>query len=157
MAPESAEVVTAVDTNIIVAGLLSWHEHHEVASALLITLLEGGNEIVIPLLTLVEAYSVMTRMPPPHRLGSKDAAEILETSLRHRVILVGLEGDEGWDLLQDLSQRSITGGTAYDGVILACARKGGARRLLTFNRSHFERLATEEIEIVVPGSTAPQP
>jgi len=31
-----------------------------------------------------------------------------------------------------------------------CARKGGAQRLLTFNRSHFERLETEGIEIVTP-------
>ena len=152
MVPEPAGVVTAVDTNIIVAGLLSWHEHHQIASAQLIALLENESEVVVPLPVLVEAYSVMTRLPPPHRLGSKDAIEILESSLRHRVTLVGLDGDEGWNLLQDISQRSITGGTTYDGLILACARKGGARRLLTFNRPHFERLATEEIEIVVPGS-----
>jgi hypothetical protein len=38
-------------------------------------------------------------------------------------------------------------------LILACARKGGARRLLTFNRSHFQPMAQEDIEIVVPGST----
>lgn len=156
MAPDPTEIVTAVDTNVLVAGLLSWHVHHEMASAQLIALLVSQIEIVIPLPALVEAYSVMTRMPPPHRLGSKDAFEILESSLRHRVALVGLDGDEGWGLLQDISQRSITGGTAYDGLILACARKGGARRLLTFNRPHFERIATEEIEIVVPGSTAAQ-
>jgi predicted nucleic acid-binding protein len=156
MAPDSTEVVTAVDTNVIVAGLLSWHVHHKMASAQLIALLESQIELVIPLPALVEAYSVMTRMPLPHRLGSKDAFEILESSLRDHVTLVGLDGDEGWELLQDISQRSVTGGTTYDGLILACAHKGGARRLLTFNRPHFERIATEEIEIVVPGSTADQ-
>jgi predicted nucleic acid-binding protein len=156
MAPDPAAVITAVDTNVVVAGLLSWHVHHEAASTQLIALLESQSEIVLPLPALVEAYSVMTRMPPPHRLGPKDALEILESSLRRRVTLVGLDGDEGWKLLQDISQRSITGGTVYDGLILACALKGGARRLLTFNRPHFERIATGEIEIVVPGSTAIQ-
>jgi len=151
MALDADKVVTAVDTNVIVAGLLSWHVHHELASAQLITLLESKLELVVPLPVLIEAYSVMTRMPPPHRIGSKDALEILESSLRGRVTLVGLDGEEGWKLLQDVSHRSITGGTTYDGLILACARKGGARRLLTFNRSHFERVATEEIEIAVPG------
>jgi predicted nucleic acid-binding protein len=150
MAIDQPGVVTALDTNVIVAGLLAWHDHHETASAQLNALLESTIEIVIPLTALVEAYSVMTRMPPPHRLGSKDALEILESSLRHRVTLVGLDGDEGWGLMEDIGRRSITGGTTYDGLILACARKGGARRLLTFNRSHFERIATEEIEIVVP-------
>lgn len=152
MAPDPAEVVTAIDTNVIVAGLLSWHVHHELASAQLIDLLESELEIVVPLPVLIESYSVMTRMPPPHRIGSKEALEILELSLRDRVTLVGLDEEEGWKLLQDLSQRSITGGTTYDGLILACARKGGARRLVTFNRSHFERVATEEIEVVVPGA-----
>lgn len=156
MANDSPWVATALDTNVIVAGLLSWHEHYEVAAVHLIGLLESTVEIVLPLPALVEAYSVMTRLPPPRRLASKDAIEILK-SFRHRVTLVGLDGDEGWDLLEDLGQRSITGGTTYDGLILACARKGGARRLLTFNRSHFERVTTEEIEIVVPGSPAAQP
>lgn len=40
---------------------------------------------------------------------------------------------------------------SYDGLILACAMKGGAQRLLTFNRAHFERIRNEGIEIVVPG------
>jgi len=156
MAIDSPLVAIALDTNVIVAGLLSWHEHYEVAAVQLIELLESKVEIVLPLPALVEAYSVMTRLPPPRRLASKDAIEILKGSFRHRVALVGLDGNEGWDLIEDLGQRSITGGTAYDGLILACARKGGARRLLTFNRSHFERIATDEIEIVVPGSTADQ-
>ena len=40
---------------------------------------------------------------------------------------------------------------SYDALILACAKKGGARRLLTFNRAHFERIRVEGIEILVPG------
>lgn len=156
MAIDSPRIATALDTNVIVAGLLPWHEHYELASVELIGLLENRIEIVLPLPVLVEAYSVMTRLPPPRRLASKDAIEILKRSFRQRVTLVGLDGNEGWDLIEDIGRRSITGGTAYDGLILACARKGGARRLLTFNRSHFERIATEEIEIVVPGAVTGQ-
>jgi predicted nucleic acid-binding protein len=144
-------VATALDTNVVIAGLLSWHEHHEAAAAELVALLESTIEIVLPLHALVEAYSVMTRLPPPHRLSSQDALEILEGSFRHHVTLVGLDGEEGWTLIEDIGRLSISGGTAYDGLILACARKGGARRLLTFNRAHFVRMAAEEIEIVVPG------
>jgi predicted nucleic acid-binding protein len=150
MASDPLHPATALDTNVVIAGLLSWHEHHEAAVAQLIALLESRSAIILPLQALVEAYSVMTRLPPPHRLSSQDAVEALEGSLRGRVTLVGLDGDEGWGLIADLGRRSIAGGTAHDGLILACARKGGARRLLTFNRSHFERIATEEVEIVVP-------
>jgi predicted nucleic acid-binding protein len=123
MALDSPRVAIALDTNVIVAGLLPWHEHYEVASVQLIELLKSRAEIVLPLPVLVESYSVMTRLPPPRRLASKDAIEILNRSFRYRVTLVGLDGNEGWDLIEDIAQRSITGGTVYDGLILACARK----------------------------------
>jgi predicted nucleic acid-binding protein len=145
---------TALDTSVILAGLLGWHERHRVASAVLSSLLESEGRIVLPLQSLVEAYSVMTRLPAPHRLSPGSALRILEGSLRGRVIVVGLEGDEGWRCLEDLVRSSIAGGTSYDGLILACARKGDAKRILTFNPAHFERLGIEGIEgieVVVPG------
>ena len=145
--------VTALDTSVIVSGLLAWHEWHEIASARLSALLESQAEVVLPLHALVEAYAVMTRLPPPHRLSGKDAVEILEGTLRARSTLIGLEGDEGWHLIRDFARRSVAGGTSYDGLILACALKGGARRLLTFNRAHFERIEAEGIEILTPGSS----
>jgi predicted nucleic acid-binding protein len=152
---DGAPPATALDTSVIVSGLLAWHQLHEIASAQLSVLLESQAEVVIPLHALVEAYAVMTRLPPPHRLSAKDAVEVLERSLRARSTLVGLEGDQGWHLIRELSRHSIAGGTSYDGLILACARKGGARRLLTFNRAHFERIGTEGIEILTPGSAGP--
>ncbi len=93
----------------------------------------------------------MTRLPPPHRLRPENALEILEGSFRSHSILVGLDGEEGWNLVEGLRLQSIAGGTSYDGLIVACARKGGAQRILTFNRGHFERLGIQGIEIVVPG------
>lgn len=146
--------LAALDASVIVAGLLSWHEQHEVATAELVALLERPRKIVLPVHSLVEAYAVMTRLPPPHRLGPEDALDLLEGSLRSRSILVGLDGEEGWDLIGELGRHSVAGGTSYDGLIVACARKGGAKRILTFNRKHFERLAVEGIEIVVPGGGA---
>jgi predicted nucleic acid-binding protein len=94
----------------------------------------------------------MTRLPSPHRLSVKDALAVLEGSLRQRTIVVGLDGEEAWELIEELSQRQIAGATSYDGLIAACARKGGAQRILTFNRAHFERLAGAGLEVVVPGS-----
>jgi len=150
---EKAEGATALDASVIVAGLLSSHEHHGPAAAELAALLAGPGGVILPLQALVEAYSVMTRLPSPHRLSVKDALTILERSLRQRTTIVGLDGEEAWELIEDLSQRQIAGATSYDGLIAACARKGGAQRILTFNRAHFERLAGTGLEIVVPGSS----
>jgi predicted nucleic acid-binding protein len=149
---KEARRATALDASVIVAGLLSSHEHHGPAAAELAALLSEPGDVILPLQALVEAYSVMTRLPSPHRLSAKDALAVLERSLRQRTIVVGLDGEEAWELIQGLSQRQIAGATSYDGLIVACARKGGAQRILTFNRAHFERIADAGLEIVVPGS-----
>lgn len=144
-------MTTALDTSVIISGLLSWHVDHEAASAALTRLFENGEEVILPLHSLIEAYAVMTRLPPPHRLSAKEALDILEGSFRSRSNLVGFAAQEGWGFLRELGRRNLVGGTTYDSLILASARQGGAQRLLTFNRAHFERIGTEEIEIVVPG------
>jgi predicted nucleic acid-binding protein len=136
---------------VIISGLLSWHENHKAASAYLTELFESRGEVVLPLHSLVEAYAVMTRLPPPHRLSAKEAFDILEGSFQSRANLVGLAGNEGWGFLRALSFRNLVGGTSYDSLILESARKGGAQRILTFNRAHFERVGNEGVEIVVPG------
>lgn len=142
---------TALDTSVIVASLLSSHEHHEPAAAAMAALLAEPAEVILPLQALVEAYSVMTRLPSPHRISAEHARTILERTLRQRSVVIGLDGEEAWALIEDLSQRQIAGSTSHDGVIAASARKGGAQRILTFNRSHFDRLASAELEVVVPG------
>jgi predicted nucleic acid-binding protein len=142
---------TALDASVIVAGLLSSHEHHKPAAAALAALLAEPGDVILPLHALVEAYSVMTRLPSPHRLSVKNALAVLERTLRQRTIVVGLDGEEAWVLIEGLTQRQIAGATSYDGMIAACARKGGAQRILTFNRAHFERLADAGLEVVVPG------
>jgi len=143
-------MIIALDTSVVIAGLLSWHEHHsEALSAIQRSLTET---VVLPAPTLVESYAVMTRLPAPHRLGPGDAYATLEGSFRKETLVVGLTKDEPWDLLKDLSGDLFSGGITYDAQILACARKAGADSLLTLNRRHFERLANENIDVVVPQS-----
>ena len=130
MESEKVHPITALDTSVIIAGLFSWHVHHEAAAAELAEILSESGKVVLPLQALVEAYSVMTRLPSPHRLSAKDALAALEGSFRQRTIVVGLEGDEVWELVEDLCRHQIAGGASYDGVIASCARKGVRRRSL---------------------------
>jgi predicted nucleic acid-binding protein len=145
---------TALDASVLVAGLLSWHPRHPDASTALIQLLSGDEEVLVPGQALIESYAVMTRLPPPHRLSPQAAATILTGTLRGRVRLAWPEGEGTWSLVEELSRQGVAGGTAYDGLIVATARKAGARRILTLNRAHFERVADTEMEVVVPGGAA---
>jgi predicted nucleic acid-binding protein len=141
--------IEAVDTSVIVAALLGWHEEHEIARKAL----ERGltaERIVLPAPALIEAYAVMTRLPAPHRLSPVDAAALLRDTFAG-VPTIALDGGEVWKLIWDLEATRIAGGRSYDGHILACARKAGARKLLTLNDRDFRALGDSEIEIARPG------
>ena len=141
---------TAVDTSVLVAGLLSWHESHSAALGALQAALRSGNGLVIPLPAVLEAYAVMTRLPSPHRLAPARAFELLAGSLENRAVVVGLSGSEVWKFLKVLALEGVAGGRTYDASILACALKAGAKRLLTLDAGDFGRLDVRGIEIVVP-------
>lgn len=65
--------------------------------------------------------------------------------------IVALTPSEYWKLLRECQNKGISGGQVYDAVIVACARKAGAERLLTWNFEHFSRFQ-EDIVITIPGS-----
>lgn len=143
---------TALDSSVIVAGLLPWHEHHAAARRAMATLVAGAGaeRLVLPIPALVESYSVMTRLPGSRRLSPADAYQLLFRAFHDCGSTVNLEPGEIWDFLAEQRDRVVYGGSVYDAVILRCARRGGARRVLTLNRRHFERLAPSEIEVIVP-------
>jgi predicted nucleic acid-binding protein len=144
----SRETREAIDTSVIVAGLLGWHEDHEPARKALERSL-AAERLVLPAPTLIEAYAVMTRLPSPHRLSPADAAALLRDTFAG-VATVALDGDEVWQLIENLETSQVAGGRSYDGHILACARKAGAHKLLTLNERDFLALADHGIEIVRP-------
>jgi predicted nucleic acid-binding protein len=139
----------AVDTSVVVAALLGWHENHEAARKALERSL-NAERLVLPAPVLIEAYAVMTRLPAPHRLSPDDAASLLRDTFAG-VATVALEPDDIWKLIDHLEAGHVSGGRSYDAHILACARKAGARKLLTLNERDFLALAEPEIEIVRPG------
>ena len=77
--------VFAVDANCLVATVSAWHEHHHTVWRELTTRLAAGEEMVVPLPALTEAFSVLTRMPKPQRLNPRDAWTSLEAS----VVVIG--------------------------------------------------------------------
>jgi predicted nucleic acid-binding protein len=140
---------TALDTSVVIAALLSWHESHTESLRALEAAAKAGR-LIVPAPALVEAFSVMTRLPAPHRIAPRDAHHILSGSFERRVDVVGLTGSETWRLIRESATEGVAGGTAYDALILACSRKARATRLLTLDRDDFLRLAPDDIEIVVP-------
>lgn len=148
-------MTSALDTNVIIAGLLTWHEHHRPAAAAIDSAFESTAPVLVPVPALLEAWSVLTRLPSPYRLAHQVAGELLSRSFRGRCKLVGLSEDEAWPLMDRLEQGGWVGRLTYDAQILMCAAAGGADELLTFNRRALDRLTGFGVAIVDPRERFP--
>ncbi len=126
---------TTADTSVLVAAFASWHEHHARAAAALATL-----DFVVAH-CLLETYSVLTRLPAPHRIAPATAAAWLRMALgTARVVALGAA--EQRKLVQTCVEQSIAGGAVYDAVIAATSARFDAR-LLTLDaraRGTYARL-----------------
>jgi predicted nucleic acid-binding protein len=134
----------------MVATVCTWHEHHERAITEVERRLAARESLVIATSTLIEAYAVLTRLPPPHRLSPQDAIALIETSFLTQGTLAGLDNKTIRPLLQEAADHDIAGGRTYDWAIAACARTARVKTLLTFNARDFLSFRLEGIEIRNP-------
>ena len=129
----------AVDTSVVVAGLLSWHEKHATAARALEKALASSDALVIPVHVLLESFAVLTRLPPPHRMSPTDALALLRDNFSE-VRLASLGVRSTWPLLSRLAEAKLAGGITYDAAILEAAQDAGAKTLLTLNARDYDRL-----------------
>lgn len=99
--------------------------------------------------SLAEAYSVLTRLPEPHRIRPEDALAVLEANWAD-TRLVALSGSEYRSLLRRCRDSGIGGGAVYDALIGACARKGRAASLVTWDTANFERFLEDQPVVKTP-------
>ena len=115
----------AVDTSVVVAGFASWHEAHVPARAAL------AKRPRIPAHVAIESYSVLTRLPPPHRVAAGLVGEFFEA--RFPEPLLTFPGSKQRPLLRLAIEAGIRGGAIYDALVGATAKHAGAT-LLTRDR-----------------------
>lgn len=115
----------AADTSLVVAAFASWHEHHDAARRTL----DAGARLIDH--CAVETYSVLTRLPPPHR----SPGPVVIDFLRARFPQPFLRLTEGRyrRFVLELAERGITGGAAYDALVAATAAAADAE-LVTCDR-----------------------
>jgi len=68
------------DTSCLIAAVCAWHEHHEAAANEIENRLAARVKMIVAASALIEAYSVLTRLPPPHRLSPNTALTLLDSS-----------------------------------------------------------------------------
>lgn len=135
----------------MIAAICAWHEHHGPAAGEITRRLQAREPMLIAAPAVVEAYSVLTRLPPPYRLGSGDAVRLIEASFIGPGRLIALEAKSYRTLLRRASENQIVGGRIYDAVIAECALQEEDVDLLTFNEDDFASFARQGLEVIVPG------
>jgi len=138
------------DTSVIVAAVSSWHVHHLRAIEAIEDRLSRGERMVVAAPALVEAYAVLTRLPPPHRLAPDVALQLVDRNFARSFSGVALDVADYLSLLRAAPALGVAGGRVYDAVVAECARHARARSLLTFNASDFAPFAGPDLSIVVP-------
>lgn len=131
----------APDTSVLVAGFATWHEGHESAVRAL------GRGVRLIAHTAVETYSVLTRLPPPHRVAPV-AVQAYLTDIASSDYLT-LDAREYRGLIDRLAEHDVTGGATYDAVVGFTAKAAGATLLTRDVRAvkTYERLRVD-VELV---------
>ena len=139
-------------TSCMIAAICSWHEHHQAAANEIENRLAGRAKMMVAAPALIEAYAVLTRLPPPHRLSPQTALTLLENNFLKLGTVIALNAKSYQNLLLAAPKNNVAGGRAYDAVIGACAEQAQASAVLTFNASDFVALG-QDYDVVVPGTS----
>jgi predicted nucleic acid-binding protein len=98
---------------VVVAAFASWHESHEAARKIL----DGRLELIEH--CALETYSVLTRLPPPHRVSAELVRDFLAARFPRPFLRVAPEAYR--DFILGLPGRGIVGGAACDALVAATA------------------------------------
>ena len=115
----------AADTSLVIAAFASWHESHEAARRAL----DEGLRLIEH--CALETYSVLTRLPPPHRTSGGVVREFLTVRFPEPWLRMSEQAYRNFFLA--LSDRGVTGGAVYDALVAATAA-GCDAQLITCDR-----------------------
>jgi predicted nucleic acid-binding protein len=138
-----------LDTSCLVAAVCAWHSHHDVTRREIERREAAGETLVLAAHSLAEAFSVLTRLPEPHRLHPNDALALIEANWRE-TRLVALAGSDYRATLRRCRDVGIGGGAVYDALIAACARKARVATVVTWDLEGFERFLEDEPAVRTP-------
>ena len=115
----------AADTSTVVAAFASWHALHDAARREL----DRGLDLIEH--CALETYSVLTRLPPPHRVHAEVVRDFLAARFQRPFLRLAPQAYR--EFVLDLSNKGVTGGGSYDALVAATASAVGVE-LVTCDR-----------------------
>lgn len=128
------------DTSLLVPVFFGDHVHHRASLDVFVQFdRESG---CCGAHSLAEVYATLTRMPGRNRISGEQAM-LFVGSLRERLTIVALDGDEVARSLSESAALGIIGGTIYDALLASCALKARAEAIYTWNTRHYAQCGPE--------------
>lgn len=128
------------DTSVLVPVFYGDHVHHQMSLSRFIQFnLSTG---CCGAHSLAEVYSTLTRMPGRHRVRAKEAMLFIG-SIRERLSIVALSGEEYATALETAAAAGIAGGGIYDALLVHCAIKARADVIYSWNVRHYRQCGPE--------------
>lgn len=133
----------AVDSSVVIAAFATWHEHHGVARKAM-----AGHPRLIAH-AAVESYSVLTRLPPPHRAHPSIVHTFITERFTEPFLTLSETGYQ--ELLATIAANQIPGGPAYDALIAFTAAEHRATLISLDQRAAVTYEAVgAQVEQVLP-------
>lgn len=132
--------VSFYDTSVLVAAALKSHPRHVPCFELAARMTPATTRVGAH--SLAEMYVTLSSLPKPHRIDPVTTMSLVEDA-RAAAKIVSLNTEEYLEVLRGLAPRGLSGAIAYDALLMACARKSGAKSIYTLNARHFVLVAPD--------------
>lgn len=112
---------------MVVAAFASWHEHHDAARRVL----DGSPRLIEH--CALETYSVLTRLPAPHRAPGDVVRGFLAARFDEPYLRLSVPAYR--EFLLGLPDHGVSGGASYDALVAATAASHGAELVTCDHRA----------------------
>ena len=136
------------DTSVLVAAFVNAHPRHANCLPWLQKVKKKEIEGIISVHSLIETYSILTKLPLSPRINPALALNLIKENILEDFELVTYGKKDYINLLNELSSGNIAGGASYDGLILSAAKKVTADKILTLNVNDFIRVCPQLVRII---------
>lgn len=136
------------DTSVLVAAFVNAHPKHANCLPWLQKVKKKEIEGVISVHSLIETYSILTKLPLSPRINPALALNLIKENILKDFELVTYGKKDYINLLDELSSGNIAGGASYDGLILNAAKKVTADKILTLNVNDFIRVCPQLVRTI---------
>ena len=129
------------DTSVVVAAFINFHPAHNRSLSWLQKAVKKQIEGLVSVHSLIEIYSVITRLPLSPKIGTDLALKLIRENILNNFKLITYNSEDYIDLLDSMEKNNISGVASYDGLILRAAEKSKADKIITLNVNDFIRVS----------------